>query len=315
MASNRLSRKKRRVYGPSDWEKRSAERIKSSDDSISSKQVQRLGRAAVPPMLTAESATPKELSVSRPVRRDDLELLGWTAFFNDVEQRNRQRGRFAARRLMSCEFISAEGSQRMLEGKYPKASQDTRRANRLKRDIARDFNLAINEMRQQRDEARFEQQTAPFLCTDGLVDIEGGVFVPPHDAERIVPDDLRDLEIIEDFSPDRYNGWNVAATDDFVGHAGLFAVRAIGLCADGHQLGLDLSTNEVLYEEHTFIHGYFRSEGFDVRHMSEPGRGGLLFQPYVSFFEPSGSTASRVLTFTAEMPDLLPLHPPAAHAR
>jgi hypothetical protein len=260
-------------------------------------------RAAAPEERTVSPGRWPELRIVRQVNFDTHEAYDWSRFINEVGSRNYGAGTAKCLGSMACNFVDAQSMGRMMAKKYRKASGDRKRTLQVQRSFARDFNQFVRGQERIRIDARFEKQTAPKLkprfpdpmfeaatatdLWDEEDNPEGVIFIP--DIEPEMPADAEEMR------------WN----------EGVFAVKAIDKF--GHNdLGLDLSPNEQLYKEEAEIRDYLRHEGLDINHLRDGPEGRFSFQPHASFFETYGAAGSVALSYTVEMPEGLPLHPPVA---
>ena len=293
MSQNRLSRKKRTVYGPANQEDRIRNRrgiVRQSDAFEGG-----AGQRRVPS---------SELTIARLYNEQTPEAQdGWQPLLDDLAARNRRKGKTVAVGTIACEFAGPEVMGQMLAKKFPSAWSDAKKRLRIQRSFADNFNNFVRQQDKANLDMLFERGTGVRLEPNPLITNGDDIVLPIRDFDYEPHADtglllFDESEIIFESGGDRM--WN----------EGLFAVGAIDKSGP-HTVAVNLDQNEQLHREFSEIRGFMKEDKLDTN-LLRGDFGRFIFRPHADIFETFDEAGVAILTFNLDIPGALPLHAPKA---
>ncbi len=303
----RLSRKKRRIYGAANQEIRQgklAPQILADAEKTFEKRQRPARKVRTETSDGAAGALP-HYSIGRPINRHVPEAADWRSFLGNLEDVNQGRGEVFALRGVAIEYINDASIKAMLAAKYSRVYGERERAVRLLRDFSRDFNRYAKEQVRTHDDAVFEVATGPLRPAERMMQSGDDLYLLPdmYVAACSAEGEYDDFE--DDFSC--YGGFNEVVMN--WGH-GVFKTDTIVNCG---RLGMAVTIEyrAELDSEFSDITTYLRREGLNTKLLVSP------YDDYVFSFEQRAPIYTRQDSSTTmltgmDIPTVLPLHPPAA---
>lgn len=185
---------------------------------------------------------------------DDMEVYAWDEFFNKLGQRNRSLGRARAAGSVALTYISGVDFNKMLLEKYDSFRQSSAKAVKLQRQLSAELREFM------RSNAAIERHNSTGrLVMDHYLSVENSMGLDTREdnfysaADQVASLDLTPVE------EDRLGSCVYAKST--------LAVNGLSLYGR-NKLGLDLSTNDQLFNERDQVVSFLRASGFNTNHIS-----------------------------------------------